>query len=146
VNRGFTLIEIAVVLLVLAVAAAVVVPAVGRGADALRARTEVAGFSAFLRYAREQAITRGEAQEVRVEPERGQMLLTPAGTTAVRSFRRFAIPLRIQLDPPRALTVRFSPQGLSSGGVFRIEAPGRRVWEVAVDPITGRVVNRRIDS
>ncbi|MCI0548102.1 MAG: PepSY domain-containing protein [Candidatus Rokubacteria bacterium] len=147
-SRGFTLIEIAVVLLLLAVATAVVVPGVGRGADALRARAEVAGFSAFLRHAREQAITRREPHEVRVDPARGQMvlvLLAPDGP-AVRGSKQFAVPLRIEADPPQAMTIRFSPQGVSTGGLYRIEGPGRRVWEVAVDPVTGRVINRRIES
>jgi general secretion pathway protein H len=145
-SRGFTLIEIAVVLLLLALAAAVVVPGVGRGTDALRARAEIAGFSAFLRHAREQAITRREAHEVRVDPARGHMVLLAADTTTVRGSKHFALPLRIEADPPQALTIRFSPQGVSTGGVYRIEAPGRRIWEVAVDPITGRVINRRVES
>ena len=55
--RGFTLLELIVTLAVLALAVAVVTPAIGRGTDGLRARAEVAGFAATLRHAREQAIT-----------------------------------------------------------------------------------------
>lgn len=140
---GFTLIELAVVLFILGLATAVVVPSVGRGTEALRARAEVAGFSAFLRYAREQAVTRREIQEVRVDPQARLVTLTAPGKDKVRASRRLSETLRVDASPPSALTVRFLPQGLSSGGTFRIEAPGGRVFVVTVDPLTGRVAQRR---
>jgi general secretion pathway protein H len=142
-QRGFTLIEVVVVMFVLALASAVVVPAVGRGTEALQARTEVAGLSAFLRYARQQAITRRESQEVRIDPQAHRAILTAVGSAEVRSSRRLHSALRIDASPPAALTVRFLPQGLSTGGTFRIEAPGGRVYLITVEPLTGRVLNRR---
>jgi type II secretion system protein H len=57
IARGFTLLEVIVTLAVLALAAAVVTPAIGRSTEGLRARADVAGFAATLRHAREQAIT-----------------------------------------------------------------------------------------
>jgi general secretion pathway protein H len=142
-QHGFTLIEVVVVMAVLALAAAVTVPAIGRGTEALRARAEVAGLSAFLRHARQQAITRRETQEVRIDPQAHLVVLAAAGAVEARSSRRLWTDLRIEASPPAALTVRFLPQGLSTGGTFRIEAPGRRVYLITVDPLTGRVVNRR---
>lgn len=143
--RAFTLIEVAVVLFVLALATAVVVPGIGRGTEALKARAEVSGFSAFLRYAREQAITRRRTQEVRIDPEARLIVLAEAGSDTVRSSRRIAREMRIAAEPA-ALIVRFLPQGLSSGGKYRLEAPGGRIYEVTVDALTGRVVNRRLDT
>lgn len=141
--RGFTLIEVVAVMLVLALAAAVVVPAVGRGAESLRARAAVSGFAAFLRHAREQAVTRRETYEVRVDPEARTLVLTVAGSDKVRGSRRLAQGIQVTAAPPSPLTVTFQPQGLSSGATFRIEAPGRRVFTVTVDPITGRVAHSR---
>jgi len=134
------------VLLVVALAVAVVVPSLGRGADALRVRAEAAGFAGFLRYAREQAITRREAQEVRVDPEARLLMLGVPGSDVVRSTKRLSPLLRIAPELPAALTVRFLPHGPSSGGSFRLEGPGGRVYLVTVDPLTGRVSNRRADS
>ena len=141
--HGFTLIELVVVLLVLAVAVAVVVPGLGRGTEGLRARAEVAGFSAFLRHAREQAVTRGRTHEVRIDPEEHLMVLALPGSDKVRASRKVAQGLRVFASTPTALTVRFLPQGLSSGGSFRLEAPGGRVYFVTVDALTGRVAHRR---
>jgi general secretion pathway protein H len=151
-KRGYTLIEVVVVLLVLAVALAVGVPAIGRGADGLRVRTEAAGVANFMRAAREQAVTRNRSYEVRVDSESGVLVLIPSaaeGTAevgAVQATRRLAVPVRIEADPPLRRTITFLPGGLSSGGRFRVEAPGPRVYIITVDPMTGRVVTRRVDS
>lgn len=142
------------VLLILAVATAVVLPAVGRGADSLRVRAEAAGVANFFRAAREQAITQNRAYEVRVDVEAGLLVLRARGADGapggegegVRASRRLAAPVRIEADPPLQRTVTFLPQGLSSGGRFRVEAPGPRVYVVTVDPLTGRVVIRRAES
>ena len=143
---GFTLIELAVTLLVMAVATAIVVPGIGRSVEGVRARAEVIGFAAYLRAAREQAITRGEAQAVRLDPETRSLVITAAGSDAVRSSRSFNHLLRIEPDPPEALAVTFEPQGLSSGGTFHILAPGNRRYLIVVDPLTGRVSSRVADS
>jgi prepilin-type N-terminal cleavage/methylation domain-containing protein len=149
-RRGFTLIEVVVVLFVLAVAMAVGVPAIGRGADGLRVRAEAAGVANFLRTAREQAVTRTRSYEVRVDSEAGVMVLMSMSEASgakdggtVQATRRLAAPVRIEADPPLRRAVTFSPQGLSSGGRFRVEAPGPRVYIVTVDPVTGRVVTRQ---
>lgn len=145
-KRGFTLIELAVTLLVLGLASAFVAPAIGRSLDTLRGRAEVSGFTGFLRAAREQAVTRGEAQEVRLDPESRTLVIVGEGSPAIRSSRSFSYLLSIQPDPPAARTVRFQPQGLSSGGTFQILAPGARRYVVTVDALTGRVSSRLANS
>src|SRR2546422_3729032 len=63
-SRGFTLLELIITLLVVAVAVGLVAPTIGRSTEGMRARAEVAGFSATLRHAREQAITTRQAHTV----------------------------------------------------------------------------------
>ena len=145
-SRGFTLIELAVTLLVLSLAAAVVVPGLGRSIENVRARAEISGFAAYLRAAREQAITRGEAQAVRLEPETRSLVITAAGSDAVRSSRSFTYLARIEADPPDASVVTFAPLGFSNGGTFHIFTPGNRHYLVIVDPMTGRVSSRPAES
>jgi prepilin-type N-terminal cleavage/methylation domain-containing protein len=146
VRRGFTLIELAVTLLVLGLASAFVAPAIGRGLDNLRARAEVSGFAAFLRAAREQAVIRGEVQQVRVDPESRTLALWVEGSKSASSSRSFSYLVSIEPDPPTAKTITFRPQGLSTGGRFLLEAPGRRRYMVTVDTLTGRVSTRLAES
>jgi len=89
VRRGYTLIETTVVLLVLALAAGLAAPAIGRGLDAIRLRAEVAGVASFLRAARERAITQQHALEVEIDGD-GRTLVLKAGEddAELKSFLR----------------------------------------------------------
>jgi general secretion pathway protein H len=139
-QRGFTLLELVVVLLVMALAAGVAAPSIGRSADALRMRTEIAGFSAFLRHAREQAISTRRPQRVVVDPSDHVMRVY----TGEDLRRTRTIPASWTFDARDAagLTVRFEPQGSSSGGEYRI-AVDRVSWRVTIDAFTGRVRTAR---
>jgi general secretion pathway protein H len=144
-KRGYTLIETVVVLLVLALAAAVVTPSIGRGVDSIRLRAEVAGVASFLRGARERAIAQHRALEVAIE-EDGQALVLKAGAAEPRATKRLPAFMRVTADPPRARPVTFFAYGLSSGGRFRIESTGAVVYVIRVDALTGRVSTRRSES
>jgi general secretion pathway protein H len=139
-QRGFTLLELVVVLFVIALAAGLAAPAVSRSTDALRMRTEIAAFSAVLRQAREQAISTRHAHRVVVDPA-GHQVRVLVGDE-VRRTR--AIPARWTINTPESssLAVRFEPHGSSSGGEYRIAADDV-TWRVTVDPFTGRVKTAR---
>ena len=143
-KRGFTLIELAVTLFVLALAVSVAAPSLARGLDTVKTRAETAGIATFLRAARERAITHNRAYEVRVKPEEGVVELRSGET--VLAIRRPAAEVRVTLDQPTSHTITFLPQGLSSGAQLRVEGPGRRVYLVTVDPLTGRVTTRRLET
>jgi len=140
-TRGFTLLELVVTLLVVAMAVALVAPAIGRSTEAVRTRAEVSGFSATFRRAREQAITTQQPFTVVVNPSSRLQTVT-TGEDEVRWTRTFSARLTIQAETPSALTVRFEPQGNSSGGEFRLSA-GTAAYRVTIDAVTGRVKNRR---
>ena len=149
-RAGYTLIELVLVMAVLAVASMVAAPAVGRAVDGIRVRTEVAGIASFLRSVREQAVTRRQAHEVALDAEQRTLLVRRVGRDAISGgeTRRQLSPL-LHLKPltgsfPQPIT--FMPQGNSSGGSFRIEATGPRAYVITVDPLTGRVTTKRVDS
>jgi type II secretory pathway pseudopilin PulG len=137
--------ELIVALAVLAVAAAVVTPSVGMTADRVRARADVGALAAFLRSAREHAVTRGQALEVVVDRDAHALVLRRAGRedTAVVLRRRAISPrLRLAADPPAA-GVTFFPHGTSSGARFAVAAHGAGPYVIAVDALTGRVSMRQ---
>ena len=120
----------------------IVIPAVGRGTETLRGRSEVAAFSAMLRHARDQAITTRRGHAVVIDPagHRARILASP---DEVRQTRVLPADLEIEAIPPQALTVRFDPNGVSSGGEFRLATRSIR-YRVTVDPLTGRVRAERL--
>jgi len=139
-HRGFTLIELVVTLLVLAVAVAVVTPAIGRSTATLRTRAQVARLTAMLRHAREQAITTRRAYALVVDPA-GHRLSIMTGDD-VAETRTLPTDVVIEASPPQALTVRFEPYGVSNGGDFRVQS-GTVRYRVTVDGLTGRVKAER---
>lgn len=144
-SRGYSLMELVVVLAVLAVATAVVAPAVGRTAEDVRTRADVSAVAAFLRVAREQAITQQQPLEVVLDRQAHALLLRRAGrdgTTVVLASRAVSPRLHIGADPGPARVV-FLPLGMSTGARFAVEAAGARAYVIAVDALTGRVSTRR---
>lgn len=139
--RGFTLLELIVTLLVVAIAMGLVAPAIGRSTEAVRTRAEVAGFSATFRHAREQAITTQQQHTVVVNPV-SRILTVTTGEDDVRWTRALSPRVTIEAATPEALTVRFAPQGTSTGGQFRVSS-GTVTYRVTVDAVTGRVRNSR---
>jgi prepilin-type N-terminal cleavage/methylation domain-containing protein len=137
VAPGFTLIELILALFVVALAAAVAGPAVGRSVESMRMRAQVAGFSATLRHAREQAVATQRPHRVEVSPLEHRVSVI-ADESEVRLTRSLARELTIQAIPPPNLSVNFEPHGVSSGGDFRLAA-GAVAYLVSVDPLTGRV-------
>lgn len=142
-QRGFTLLELIITLLVIALAVGLTVPAIGRSTESLRVRTEVAGFSAMLRHARERAIVTRTPQAVVIDPAAHRVSRLAGGPEGeVRETRALSERLTVDAEPPPALTVRFEPQGGSSGGDFRLSSGGV-VYRVTVDALTGRVRSAR---
>jgi len=141
-DRGFTLLELVVTLFVLGLATAIVVPAIGRGTEGIRVRAEVAGFSAFLRRAREESVTTRTDLAVTVDPA-ARLVLEETADNQVRARHPLPERITIEADPPAALTVYFSPLGFSTGGTFHVSGAGGVVYRVSVDPLTGRVLSRR---
>jgi len=116
--RGFTLIELVVTLLVLAIAVAVVTPTIGRSTENLRARAQVARHALV------------------VDPAAHR--LTIMAGEDVTATRTLPADVMIEAFPPPALTVRFEPYGVSNGGDFRVQSGPVR-YRVVVDGLTGRV-------
>jgi len=143
VKRGFTLIELAMTLLVLALAVGITAPSIARSVDAVRTRAQVAGIATFLRAAREHAVTRNRVYEVRIRTDEG--LVELRGRDTAPTTRRLAPGLLVTADPPAARVIIFLPQGQSSGGRLRVEMPGRRAYLITVDALTGRVATRLLD-
>jgi prepilin-type N-terminal cleavage/methylation domain-containing protein len=141
--RGFTLLEVIITLFVIALAVGITVPTIARSTDSIKARAEVARFSAILRHTRERAITGRKAHAVVIDPQGHRMTVHTGGPDGeVRETRVLPARLRVEATPPPALTVRFEPQGTSSGGQFRLVS-GTITYHVTVDPLTGRVKSVR---
>jgi Tfp pilus assembly protein FimT len=138
--------ELVVVLALLAIATALVAPAVGRTAEDVAARAQVASVAAFLRGAREQAVTTQRPVEVTVDRDARSLLLRRAardGQEPLAARRAFAAMLRVDSAATPSAII-FQPQGMSSGARVMVETTGPRLFVVTVDALTGRVTTQRV--
>ena len=120
--RGFTLLELVVVMALAALMAGVVVPAATRGLDAARERGIASEVSATLAGLPVLAFQRGEALNV---------------DEAMLRRHLAGLPSDWRLEVPQSL--RYTATGVSSGGIVRVLPPGRAplAWHVQI--LTGEV-------
>ncbi|HEX3175778.1 MAG TPA: GspH/FimT family pseudopilin [Methylomirabilota bacterium] len=143
-SSGFTLLELIVTLFVILLTIGLAVPVIGRSSDTIRARADVAAFSAVLRHARELAIANRLSHSVVIDPAAHKMTVVTGGSDGeVKETRVLPERVTVEATPPPALTIRFEPEGTSSGADYRVTAGGI-AYRVTVDPITGRVKNTRL--
>jgi general secretion pathway protein H len=137
-SAGFTLIEIVVVLAILAVATALVLPAVGRGSQAIKLRSEAGQIAALLRQARLEAVTKRRPTRVTLDPARNTVALT-AGD-AEHPLKQLTLPAGLRVSiAAGGDSLGFSSRGLTRETRWLVEAADGRRLQIDVDGITGRV-------
>ena len=136
-NRGFTLVEIMVVLVIVALMMALVGSSISRNISGAQMRTAAGKVAASLRYTRTQAILTKTEQVFLVDTEK----LTYQA--AEREPDELPEGMKVELNTARSeLTsetaggIRFYPDGGSTGGNVRLEANGR-IYRVNVAWLTG---------
>ena len=149
-RRGFTLIELVVVIMLLAVVTALAASAVSRGLPGQQLRRASREIAAELRYTRARAIATGRPQvfvfDTRTRAWRGpdrRHGQVPASVLVI------ATGARSEQEGDGTAVVRFFPEGAATGGRFVLSAQrpgkatgptdGRGGWQVDVEWLTGEV-------
>ncbi|HSO31204.1 MAG TPA: GspH/FimT family pseudopilin [Labilithrix sp.] len=139
-SRGFTLLELLLVLVIAATGYALAVRFTGSGVSGAQLKSAARAVAAGLRDARGVAISTQESAALNVDVEKRTIEVT--GAARPRSLPER---LDIKLDTAQAEVVdekrgaiRFYPDGSSTGGRVTL-ASGERRFLVDVDWLTGRV-------
>jgi general secretion pathway protein H len=145
-SRGFTLVELLVVLVIAALALALVGTSISRNISGAEMRNAGRKVAASLRYTRTRAILSKSEQVFLVDTE--------AHTYRAADREQETLPegMKVELNTARSeLTsetaggIRFYPDGGSTGGNVRLEANGR-VYQVNVAWLTGEASLQRPDD
>ncbi len=156
-ERGFTLVELAVVALVLALLAAATIALIDAGPDR-QASVAAEGASADLLYARALAIRTGQTVIVGFTPGSSIYQLQSSGALLVdpRTGRSYLVDLRSSAGSGQAVVVSsnfggspavfFAPDGSPTAGGQVVIGVGPAQWAVTVTPVTGRVMYARVGT
>ena len=142
-SRGFTLLELVLVLLIMGLALALSYPNLSRGTAAFHLRAVGRDVMNTLRFARERAITQQTDMLVVVDREKHQVTLSDA---LGRGPRTFSLPDDVKIQhlvlggkeiPEGPLRIRFIPNGSSETAEIALESKTGSVLRVVTDPLTG---------
>ena len=145
-NRGFTLVAIMVVLVIVALMMALVGSSISRNISGAQMRTAASKVVASIRYTRTQAILTKTEQVFLVDTEK--LTYQAAEREAEELPEGMTVELntaRSELTSETAGGIRFYPDGGSTGGNVRLEANGR-IYRVNVAWLTGEASVERPDD
>jgi general secretion pathway protein H len=132
-RRGFTLLELAVVLVIMALALAVTAPAIASWRSPRPLDAALASFVAALHLARERAVSTGTQAVFVTDPVTARFWLTPRDTSFV-----LALPEGCALLGPARTVMFFAAEGPAHGTLPSVVCGGESA-RVDVDPLTGSI-------
>ncbi len=142
--RGFSLLEVILVLAIVALASLLAAAAVGGGADGMRLRSAAKEVAAQLRYTRAQALATGEAQRFVIDPEAHTWTAPKQRDGELSDKLAIVFTGAREVQPEEGIgAIVFFPDGASTGGRVWL-AIDDAAWQVDVAWLTGQVRVSRV--
>jgi prepilin-type N-terminal cleavage/methylation domain-containing protein len=142
-DRGFTLLELLIVVLLLALVLAVSYPSLSRGSDSIRLRSTGRDVLNAFRYAREKAVTEQIGMKITIDRAKQTLVMT---NDLGDGSRTYTMPDTIKLHrialggsdlQEGPISVRFLPNGSSDRVEVTLKSSSDAVLRIISDPITG---------
>jgi general secretion pathway protein H len=141
-QRGFTLLEIVLVMAIIALASVLAAAAMTGGFKGMQLKASAKEIASNLRYTRTQAIATGKPQRFVIEPAKHAWQAPNAhhGTIPDKLGIEFTGAREARANAARQDqgAIEFFPDGAATGGRIRLTA-GKSAWDVDVAWLTGQV-------
>ncbi len=154
-EKGFTLIELVIVLILMSLSAALVMPSLARVSGTLELKSGAKKIAAILRYCRSEAVQKGKVQQVLFDTERRELRVTQESPDIKKEEQNktsapktYPIPGGIQIKevktgsgpgPGETPVVEFYPNGGSNGASIVLERENQKSLRIKVHFLTGIV-------
>jgi type II secretion system protein H len=172
-DRGFSLIEVMVVLILISLSTYLVTPFFARFSKTVELKGAVKKISAILRYGRSEAVNRGRVYQVLFDPELKQVHVqaiieekeenevakdetkevTKNESKDEFKQKTYALPKGVEIKevksnspqyPSDYAVIEFYPNGGSNGGTIRLDGTDRKGYLIKVHFLTGIVEIERV--
>jgi general secretion pathway protein H len=156
-NRGFSLIEMVIVLVLLGLSIALVTPSLSRFSKRIELKTSAQKVSGILRFSRSESVQKGRVFQVLFDPDlRMVRVRALEGDSPEKEGKeelqiqekRYVLPSGIQMGevqipspefPSDLPTIEFYPHGGSNGGTIVLEMQDQKGYRIKVRFLTGMV-------
>jgi general secretion pathway protein H len=142
-QRGFSLLEMMVVLVIIAIGMTLAVPMIEGGYDSREVRRAARQIASTMHYCRGEAVAKGEVQELVIDPLQNSIATSGWGRWAVLTER--AVIEKVEGGTTLgngAVQILFFPNGSSSGADVVLSSRKDRTrnrLRVTMDPLVGTV-------
>jgi general secretion pathway protein H len=162
-SKGFSFIELIVVLVLISLSIALIAPNLSRFSKTVELKAAVKKVSAILRYCRSEAINKGKVYQVFFDPELKEVSVQPVASSEEKgedakkddksSRKTYPLPAGINMKevktespqyPSDLPTIEFYPNGTSNGGTILLDSEDRKGYRIRVNFLTGVVAVEKV--
>lgn len=160
-SRGFTLLEMMAVLVVVGLAAGIAMPSISVSLQQWRLRTAVREMNTMLKFTRTQAVAKRQAFQLVFDRTRHLYWLDrpnavlDAEQADAKGLRLIALPAGVRFGTVRIggresgadrLGMLFSPYGTTTGSLVQVVNDRGQGYQIVLDQVTGQTEIRRLDT
>jgi general secretion pathway protein H len=147
-SKGFSLIEMLVVLILIGFAISLITPSLSRFSRTIELKGAAKKISGILRYCRCEAVSKGQVYQVRFDKNLREVRVQPTEST-------YFLPEGVQIKEVQVASVQptsdlpmieFYPNGGSNGGAVLLDSQGPGEYKINVHFLTGVVEVERVES
>lgn len=149
-EKGFSLIELVIVLVIVGLSISLVTPSLSRFSQAVELKAATKKISGILRYYRSEAIQQGKVHQVLFDPNMREVRIQALELTEEKVLKnKYPIPAGVQIKevnipapqyPDDFPVIEFYPNGGSNGGSILLDSQDRKGFRIRVHFLTGMVV------
>ena len=162
-DKGFSLVELIVVLVLISLSISVVAPSLSRVSKTIDLKTAAKKISAILRYCRSEAINKGKVYQVFFDSESREVKVQPVASSEENgddakkndkdSPKIYPLPVGVNMKevktespqyPSDLPTIEFYPSGGSNGGTIHLDIDDRNGYKIKVNFLTGVVAIEKV--